>query len=188
MCLGGWRRSFAHRLPMLGHGACGPERRRALLGSKTTPAPGLRGHLSCCGRACTHSASGGRLHETLDFLEIGPGRGAGVWAYFVRRSKTTRVSFYSKASAAPGVKPERRCCDRRGDLVSAPRGHFQFRANMHRDLARVVVDEMPDAVMRDAAELGPFAQRAHRRLFPGRKDAAGAQADNVGEPVLDRRG
>ena len=56
---------------------------------------------------------------------------------------------------------------------------------MHGDFGGIVVNEMPDAVMRDAAELGPFAERANRRLFPGREDAAGAQSDNVGEPVFD---
>ena len=71
-------------------------------------------------------------------------------------------------------------------IKSQPRaGTFSFVRICTRDLAWVVVNEMPDAVMWDSPELGPFAERAHRRLFSRRKDAAGAQADNVGEPVFD---
>jgi hypothetical protein len=59
-------------------------------------------------------------------LEIGPALGAGVWAYFVRSSKTTRVSYCSKANAAPVAKPERLCGGRRGISTQPRAGTFSL--------------------------------------------------------------
>ena len=62
--------------------------------------------------------------------------------------------------------------------------HFQFRADMNVDLGRIIIDEMSDAVMRDASEFRPFPQRAHRRLFACREYPAQAKAENVRELVF----
>src|SRR5258708_5325545 len=51
-------------------------------------------------------------------------------------------------------------------------------------LGGVVVDEVAKPVMRDAPQVGPIPQRANRRLFVLGKDAAGAQADDIGELVF----
>ena len=53
------------------------------------------------------------------------------------------------------------------------------------DLGRVEVNEAADLVVRDAAELGPVAERADRGLFAGRENAAGAESDNVDELRVD---
>ena len=45
----------------------------------------------------------------------------------------------------------------------------------------IVVDEMPHPVMRNAAMLGPFAQRADRWFVPPRENPAETKTDNVGE-------
>jgi hypothetical protein len=45
---------------------------------------------------------------------------------------------------------------------------------------------MADLVMRDAAQLGPFAERADRWLTTRRKEAAGAEAGGVGERIRNR--
>lgn len=47
------------------------------------------------------------------------------------------------------------------------------------DLDRVVIDKMPDAVIRDAPQLRPFAEGAHRGLLTGREYAAHAEAEDV---------
>ena len=60
-----------------------------------------------------------------------------------------------------------------------PRRNFELRADVDRDLGRVVVNEMTETVMRDAAELGPLAEGADRGLFAVRENAAGAEADDV---------
>jgi len=49
------------------------------------------------------------------------------------------------------------------------------------DLGWVVIDEMSDAVMGDAPELGPIPQCAYRRLFACGEDSAQAKADNIRE-------
>lgn len=67
--------------------------------------------------------------------------------------------------------------------LSAPRRHFQLRADMHGNLGGIVIDEMSDAVMRYAPELRPFPQRAHRGLFPCREDPAQAKAENIHELI-----
>ena len=56
---------------------------------------------------------------------------------------------------------------------------------MDGDLGGVVIDEVADAVMGDAAELGPLAEGADRGLAAGRKDAGGAETDDVGELGAD---
>ena len=77
----------------------------------------------------------------------------------------------------------RRDCGRRR-LTSGR--HFQFRADMNGDLRRIVINEMPDAMMRDATEFRPFPQRAHRRLLACREYPAQAKAENIRELILDR--
>ena len=66
----------------------------------------------------------------------------------------------------------------------APSRHLQLGADVVRDFGWIVVNEMPDAVMRDAPEFGPVAQRADRRLFARWENAAEAQADDVCELAL----
>jgi len=55
------------------------------------------------------------------------------------------------------------------------------------DLDRVVINEMPDAVIRDAPQLCPFAEGAHRRLLAGREYPAPAEPEDIREPVFDER-
>ena len=52
---------------------------------------------------------------------------------------------------------------------------------MNADLGGVVIDEVADPVMRDAPELRPFAKGADRGLAARRENAAGTEADDVGE-------
>jgi len=56
---------------------------------------------------------------------------------------------------------------------------------MDRDLGRVVIDEMPDAVIRDAPQLRPFPQGAHRGLFAGREYPAPTEPEDIRQPVFD---
>jgi hypothetical protein len=49
------------------------------------------------------------------------------------------------------------------------------------NLGGVVIDEVTDTVMRDAAELRPLAEGANRGLATGWEDAGGAETDDVGE-------
>lgn len=56
---------------------------------------------------------------------------------------------------------------------------------MHRHLGRVVIDEMPDAMMRDAPELRPSAERADGRLLVLGEDAAEAQPGDIRKLSFD---
>ena len=47
--------------------------------------------------------------------------------------------------------------------------HHQLGADMNRYLGRVVINEVPDPVMRDATEFSPLPQRPDRRLLACRK-------------------
>ena len=67
---------------------------------------------------------------------------------------------------------------------SSTRRHFEPGADVRRDLRRVVIDEVTDAVMRDAPELGPVAERCDGRFFVLRENPAAAQADDVRELIL----
>ena len=58
---------------------------------------------------------------------------------------------------------------------------------MNRDFGRIIVDEVSNAVMRDAPELRPFAQRANGWFLAGRKYPAQAEAENIRELVRDGR-
>ena len=69
--------------------------------------------------------------------------------------------------------------------ASTARGDFQFVADVIRDLVRVVIDEMADAVAGDAAELGPFAQGADRGLAAAREDAAATEAGDIGVRIQE---
>jgi hypothetical protein len=74
-----------------------------------------------------------------------------------------------------------------GEAASTARRHSQFAANMQRDFRGVIVDEMTDAVMGDAAEVRPVPQRANRRLFVFRENPAATQADNIRELAFNAR-
>ena len=62
---------------------------------------------------------------------------------------------------------------------SSTRRHFEPGANVCRDLRRVVIDKVTDAVMRDASQLGPVAERRDGGFFVLRENPAAAQADDV---------
>lgn len=62
-----------------------------------------------------------------------------------------------------------------------PRRHQQFDSNMGADFARVVVDEVPDAVMRDSPQFRPFPKGANRWFLACREYPAEAKARYVGE-------
>ena len=68
-------------------------------------------------------------------------------------------------------------------MLSAGR-HLMPGAYVRCDLRRVVVNEMADAVMRDAPELGPVAQRGDGRFLVFGEDPAAAQADYVRELIV----
>lgn len=59
---------------------------------------------------------------------------------------------------------------------------------MVRDFGGVVVDEVPDPMVRDATEFRPVAQGANRGFFALRKNAAKTEADDVGKLVLAEGG
>ena len=63
----------------------------------------------------------------------------------------------------------------------SPRRDFELGADVVGYLGGVVVYEVTETVMRDAAELGPLAEGADRRLVASRENAAGAKTDDVGE-------
>ena len=54
-------------------------------------------------------------------------------------------------------------------LFLSPRGDAKSGPNMRQDLRRFVVDEMSDLVIRNTAQLGPFAERANGWLIPFRE-------------------
>ena len=56
---------------------------------------------------------------------------------------------------------------------------------MERNLGRIIINEVADAVMRNAAEFRPFSQGADGGLFTGGENPAGAKADDVGELRVD---
>jgi hypothetical protein len=66
----------------------------------------------------------------------------------------------------------------RGALI--PRRHPHFDSDMGADFARVVIDEMPDAVVRDSPQLRPLPKCANRWLLAGREDPARPQTLYVG--------
>src|SRR5437762_818250 len=70
---------------------------------------------------------------------------------------------------------------------SAARGDFQFVADVIRDLVRIVVNEMADAVAGDAAKLRPFAQGADRGLPAARKNSAATETGDVSERIEEGR-
>ena len=52
---------------------------------------------------------------------------------------------------------------------------------MQRDLSGVVIDEVSDAMVGNAAQFGPRPERANRRLLPLGKNTARSQSYDVGE-------
>lgn len=54
---------------------------------------------------------------------------------------------------------------------------------MDRDFVYIIVNEMTDPVVRDAAELGPFPQCPNRWLTPWREYPAGAKSGDVGKRI-----
>lgn len=65
--------------------------------------------------------------------------------------------------------------------VLIPCRHFQFGANVEAYLDWIVIDEVPDSVVRDAPEPGPFPESAYRRFLACREYPAQAQAGDVSE-------
>ena len=59
---------------------------------------------------------------------------------------------------------------------------------MKGDLDRVIVNEMTDAMVRNAPEFGPFAERANGRLLARREYARLAKADDIRELTLPEGG
>jgi hypothetical protein len=82
-----------------------------------------------------------------------------------------------RSGRGAAYEPER---SREGSSRSARR-NFHSRSDVRRNFSGVVIDEVSDAVMRDATEVRPISQRADRRLLVFRKNAAAAQADDIGE-------
>ncbi len=70
-------------------------------------------------------------------------------------------------------------------LLLTSGGDFEFGADMERNLGWIIIDEVANAVMRNAAEFGPFAQGADGGLATGGENATGAKADDVGELRVD---
>jgi hypothetical protein len=66
-------------------------------------------------------------------------------------------------------------------VFSTAGGHLQLGANVQGDLGWIEINEVADAVVGDAAEFGPIAQGANRRLATLREKPAGAEAGDVGE-------
>ena len=66
-------------------------------------------------------------------------------------------------------------------IFSAASGHLEFGADVQGDFGGVEINEVADTVVGDAAELGPFAQGANRRLASLGEKPAGAEAGDVGE-------
>ena len=58
---------------------------------------------------------------------------------------------------------------------------------MQRNLGRIIINEVADAVVRDAAEFGPFAQGADGGFTTGGENTTGAKTDDVGELGVDLR-
>ena len=81
----------------------------------------------------------------------------------------------SSQESAAGLFRDRRA---RGALSS--RRHQHLGSNVGGDLARVVIDEMPDAVVRDSPQLRPLPKCANRWLLAGREDPARPQTLYVG--------
>ena len=71
------------------------------------------------------------------------------------------------------------------ECESGAGGDFQFGADVHGDLGDVVIDEMAEAMVGNAAKPSPFAEGAEGRFFTGGENPAGAEADDVGELRAD---
>lgn len=70
----------------------------------------------------------------------------------------------------------------------APCGHLQLGADVVCHGGEVIVNEMPDAVMRDVPEFRPVAQRADGGFLVFRENPAEAKADDVRELVPTGQG
>ena len=64
-------------------------------------------------------------------------------------------------------------------------GNFQFGANMQGNFSRIIINEVADAVMGDAAEFGPLADGSNRWLLADGKNPAESESDNVGKLRVD---
>lgn len=89
-----------------------------------------------------------------------------------------RVAALENEDAAPEV---RRGVSEETHSKLAARGHLELGADVGRYFRHVVVNEMTDTVMRDAAQPRPIAQRRNGRLFVFWKNPAGPQAEDIGE-------
>lgn len=68
-----------------------------------------------------------------------------------------------------------------GARFLSPRRHLQFVANVRPDFRRIVVNEVPHAMVRDVPEFRPVSQRGDGGFFVFRENSAGPEADNVCE-------
>ena len=64
---------------------------------------------------------------------------------------------------------------------SAASRHFEPGANVRRNLCNIVIHKMADAVIGNAAELGPIAERGDGRFLVLGKNPAGPEAKNIRE-------
>src|SRR5665213_947747 len=65
----------------------------------------------------------------------------------------------------------------------APSRNHELGSDMRAHLTWIVIDEVPDAVVRDSSQLGPFPKCANRRLLAWREYPAKSQAHNVSELI-----
>ena len=80
-----------------------------------------------------------------------------------------------------GSTPRRRLAQMLAFRFLIPCRHFQFGADVRADLDWIVIDEVPDSVVRDSPKLGPFSESANRRFLTCREYPAQAQAGDVRE-------
>jgi len=64
------------------------------------------------------------------------------------------------------------------------RWHLEFGMNVRCDFGRVIINEVPNAVVWDAPEFCPTSQRANGGFFVFGKNPAEAETDDVSELVL----
>jgi hypothetical protein len=94
------------------------------------------------------------------------------------------VRRFSKQKRRAGEK-QRGEDDGSGELSAGL--HLELGANVSRDLSRIVIHEMTDAVVRNTPELCPVAQRTNRGLFAHWEYPTKTKADDIRESALTER-
>ena len=92
-----------------------------------------------------------------------------------------------RAGAGGQVRRRRNATQHDSALLLTSGRDFKFGANVVRNLRRVEIHQPPDLVIRNAPELGPFAQGPNRGFSTGGKNPTGTQTDDVGELGVDKR-